>query len=253
MMVRRVLLVLLALAACWGSARAADDLAGAPAPLAEALKKLLADEGHWASTRTSRYFDKGGKLERTDVERHDPSVPDDQQWKLLLRDGRPPTQAEERSWRRTREREMRRRGRPLGAIMDFAAASLAEETRTHLVYSVPIKPGASRRLPAEKFFVLAQVSKERGELDRVAIRTTEAFRVAGVARIENVEADAQFAVIDPQYAAQPNSFIATGTAKIAWLFRVGGRLETEWGQFERVVPYSSRFSVTVGELKALDF
>ncbi|HEY0968355.1 MAG TPA: hypothetical protein VGD88_13270 [Opitutaceae bacterium] len=233
--------------------RAENDLAGAPPVLADALTKLLADEGHWASTRTSRYFDKEGKLERTDVERYDPSLPDDQQWKLLLRNGRPPTVAEEKSWLRTRNREMRRRGRPLGAIMDLAAATLAEETRTHWVYSVPIKPGASRRLPAEKFYVLAQVHKERGELDRVAIRTTEAFRVAGVARVENVEADATFGVIDPQYAAQPAQFIATGSAKVAWLFRVGGRLETEWGQFQRVAPYASRFNVTIGELKALDF
>lgn len=253
MIARGVLLALLTLTSFAAAARAADDLVGAPAPLAAALKKLMADEGYWASTRTSRYFGRDGKLERTDVERHDPSVPDDQQWKLLLRDGRPPTVEEERSWRRTREREMRRRGRPLGAIMNMAAATLAEETRTHLVYFVPIKPGASRRLPAEKFFVLAQVSKDRGELDRVAIRTTEAFRVAGVARVENVEADAKFGVIDPQYPAQPQSFLATGTVNIAWLFRVGGRLETEWDQFQRVTPYASRFSVTVGELKALDF
>ena len=101
--------------------------------------------------------------------------------------------------------------------------------------------------------MLAQVHKERSELDRVAIRTTEAFRVAGVARVENVEADARFGVIDPQYAAQPAQFIATGSAKVAWVFRVGGRLETEWGQFQRVAPYSSRFNVTIGELKALDF
>lgn len=253
MAARFTLILILAFSPALVALRAADDLAGAPAPLADALTKLLADEGHWASTRTSRYFDKDGKLDRTDVERHDPSLPDDQQWKLILRDGRPPTVAEEKSWLRTRNREMRRRGRPLGAIMDLRAATLAEETRTHLVYSVPIKPGASRRLPAEKFFVLAQVQKERGELDRVAIRTTEAFRVAGVARVENVEADAKFDVIDPQYVAQPASFTAMGTVRIAWVFRVGGRLETAWSQFQRVVPYSSRFNVTIGELKALDF
>ncbi|GAB1488332.1 hypothetical protein MASR2M8_07770 [Opitutaceae bacterium] len=253
MVVRLVLLVLLVWASSGMELRAADDLAGAPPALAVALTKLLADEDHWASTRTSRYFDKDGKLERTDVERYDPSLPDDQQWRLLLRNGRPPSVAEQKSWLRTRTREMRRRGRPLGAIMDFAAAILAEETRTHWAYSIPIKAGASRRLPAEKFFVLAQVHKERGELDRIAIRTTEAFRVAGVARVENVEADARFNVIDPQYAAQPAQFTAMGSAKVAWLFRVGGRLETEWSQFERVEPYSSRFNVTIGELKALDF
>jgi hypothetical protein len=104
MIARGVLLALLTLTSFAAAARAADDLVGAPAPLAAALKKLMADEGYWASTRTSRYFGRDGKLERTDVERYDPSVPDGQQWKLLLRDGRPPTVEEERSWRRTRGR-----------------------------------------------------------------------------------------------------------------------------------------------------
>lgn len=233
--------------------RAGEELDLAPPALATALRRLVADEGHWASTRTSRYYDRNGKLERTDIERFDPSQPDDRQWTLLFRDGRPPTAAEVKSWERTRAREMRRRGRPLGAIMDFNHAILAEDSRDHWVFSVPIKPGASRRLPAEKFYVLMQVHKERGDIDRVAIRTSEAFRVAGVATVDNVEADVKFGIIDPQYPAQPASFVAAGEARVAWLFRVGGRFETEWSAFERVVPYSSRFNVTVGELKALDF
>ncbi len=251
MCARSILLLLLVISPAF--ANAADDLAGAPGPLATALTRLLADEGHWASTRTTRHFDRDGKLERTDVERYDPSLPDDRQWTLRLRDGRPPSAGEERSWRRSRERETRRRGRQLGAIMDLSAATLAEETPTHWVYSVPIQPGASRRLPAEKFYVLAQVHKARSELDRVAVRTTEAFRVAGVARVENVEADVRFAVVDEGYAAQPATLVAAGSVRIAWLFRVGGRIETDWAAFERVEPYSSRFSVTIGELKALDF
>lgn len=246
-------LVLVCLLGCAGAAARGDEPTGAPAPLDAALRKLLADEGRWASTRTTRYFDKNGRLERTDVERHDPSRPPAEEWTLLQRDGRPPSAAEARSWRRAREREMRRRGRPLGAVMDFVRATVADETRAHLVYSVPLQPGVSRRLPAEKFYVLLQVDKTRGEIDRLAIRTTDAFRVAGVAQVDHAEADVRFGVIDPAHPAQPVTVTAAGAGRIVWLFRVGGRAEITWDQFERVEPYASRFRVTIGELKALDF
>ena len=226
---------------------------GAPGPLDDALRKLLADEGYWTYTRTIRVFDKDDRLERTDVERYDPSKPEAGRWRLLLRNGEPPSEADVRGWERQRRREMRRRGKPLGAILDFPGATLADDNRSHLIYSIPILPGASRRLPAEKFYVLLQVNKERGEIDRLALRTTEAFRVAGVARVENVEADAVFGVIDPAYPAQPVTATAVGQARVAWFFRVGGRAELSWADFQRVTPYDARYEVTIGDLKALDF
>lgn len=248
----RGLFVLLAFALAT-SALAEPTMSGAPPLLDAALQKLLADEGHWASTRTVRVYDKNDRLERTDVERYDPSQPPDGRWRLLLRNGLPPDADDVRSWERQRTREMRRRGRSLGAILDFPGTALADDNRTHTIYSVPILPGASRRLPAEKFYVLLQVHKKRGEIDRLAVRTTEGFRVGGVARVDNVEADAVFGVIDPQYAAQPVIGTASGQAKVAWLFRVGGRVEIGWSDFKRVEPYDTRFEVSIGDLKALDF
>lgn len=234
-------------------ARATAAETGAPAPLDAALRKLLADEGHWAYTRTIRVFDKHGRLERTDRERYDPSRPESARWRLLSRNGLPPGESQVRGWERQRQREMRRRGRPLGAILDFPAATLADDNRSHLIYSVPIQPGASRRLPGEKFYVLLQVHKERGEIDRLALRTTEAFRVAGVARVDNVEADATFGIVDPEHPAQPVAATAAGTGKVAWIFPVGGRAELSWADFQRVTPYDARYEVSIGDLKALDF
>lgn len=232
---------------------AEPTLTGAPEPLDAALRKLLADEGYWAYTRTIRVFDKNDRLERTDVERYDPSQPEDRRWRLVLRNGLPPSSGEVRGWERQRNREMRRRGRPLGAILDFPRATVADDNRSHLIYSIPIQPGASRRLPAEKFYVLLQIDKTRGEIDRLALRTTEAFRVAGVARVENVEADAIFGVIDPEYPAQPVQATASGEGRVAWVLRVGGRAALSWADFQRVTPYDARYEVSIGDLKALDF
>ncbi len=247
------LLAILPLLAAGAFAQPQPEPTGAPPVLDAALQKLIADDDRWASTRTMRVYDKDGRLERTDVERYNPSLPPDDQWRLVLRNGTPPSAGEVRSWQRQREREMRRRGRPLGAILDFPRATVADETAADVIFTVPILPGASRRLPAEKFYVLMQVSKERGELVRFALRTTEAFRVVGVARVDNVEADAHFGVIDPQYVAQPVKVTAAGAGRVVWLFRVGGRAEISWSDFQRVQPYSDRYNVTIGELKALDF
>jgi len=250
----RIFLVLLSLlTVCLAPARGAATETGAPEPLDAALRKLLAEEGYWAYTRTIRVYDKNNRLERTDVERYDPSQPEDRRWRLVLRNGLPPSSGEVRSWERQRAREMRRRGRPLGAILDFPGATVADDNRSHLIYSIPIQTGASMRLPADKFFVLLQIDKARGEIDRLALRTTEAFRVAGVARVENVEADATFGVIDPDYPAQPVRATAFGAGRVAWVIRVGGRAELSWANFERVTPYDARYEVSIGDLKALDF
>ena len=229
-----------------------------PPPLEAAVQKLIADTDRWAYTQEVREFDKNGKAEPgPTLERYDPSKPESEQWTLRLYRGRIPTASDVQSWKRQKIRESRRRERPLGEIIDFDRAILAEDGEGAWIYRVPIKPGASRRLPEDKFYVLMQVDKIRQELTRVTVRTTEAFRLSGVAglaaKVDRVEIDAQFGVIDAQYAAQPSLINAAGSGRIAWVFRVGGRAEVAWSEMERVKPYRDRFDVQIGDVKALDF
>jgi hypothetical protein len=240
------------------AAMAAIVHAEVPAPLDQAVKKLVADTDRWAYSQEVREFDKNGKSDGGPTrERYDPSKPEDEQWTLQLYRGRIPTEADVRAWQRQKRREAKRRDRPLGEIIDFERAVLTEETELGWVYRLPIKPGASRRLPSDKFFVLMSVGKARMELENVSVRTTESFRLNGLAglaaKVEGVEVDARFAVVDDAYAAQPSVITASGSARVAWVFRVGGRAEVVWTEFQRVKPYRDRYDVQIGDVKALDF
>jgi hypothetical protein len=229
-----------------------------PDPLDQAVKKLVADTDRWAYSQEVREFDKNGKSDGGPTrERFDPSKPEDQQWTLQLYRGRIPTETDVRAWQRQKRREAKRRERPLGEIVDFEQAVLTDETEAGWMYRLPIKPGASRRLPADKFFVLMKVGKKRMELESVSVRTTESFRLNGLAglaaKVEGVELDARFAVVEETYAAQPSVITASGSARVAWVFRVGGRAEVAWTEFQRVKPYRDRYDVQIGDVKALDF
>ncbi|MFN5559873.1 MAG: hypothetical protein ACK5CF_03820 [Opitutaceae bacterium] len=233
-------------------------LAEMPAPLQAAVDKLIADTDHWAYTQEVREYSRRGEPEGgPTIERYDPSKPDEEQWSLRLYKGRIPSESDVRSWKRRKEREMRRRERPLGEVMDFDRAALLEERGEAYVYRVPIKPGVSRRLPSDKFEVVVQVGKVRSEIERVTVRALGGFRLSGVAglaaRVDRVEIDAVFAVVDPAYAAQPSRINAEGAGKVAWVFRVGGRAEIAWSEVTRVKPYKDRFGVEIGDVKALDF
>lgn len=232
--------------------------AAMPAPVETAVGKLIADTDHWAYTQATRTYNLKGKVEEgPTLERFDPSKPDEDQWTLRLYKGRIPNDSDRKAWKKRKAREQRRRERSLGEIIDFERAALASENDGVWNYRVPIKPGASRRLPSEKFFVLLQISKARAEIERVSVRTEEKFRLSGVSglamRLDRAEFDAEFHVVDPQYAAQPKVITAEGAVRIAWLFRAGGRAEVTWGDFQRVKPFRDRYDVKVGDVKALDF
>jgi hypothetical protein len=226
---------------------------GAPPLLDEAIRKWVADENHWAYTQEVRQ--RSGSRTEVRVERFDPSLPYGEQWRLVLKDGTFPSQADERRWRRQKEREMRRRDRmPVAEYFDFANATIAEETATMIRYDVPLDAEAYRRLPLEKFGVSIVVNKERRELEQFTAGLLEQFRMAwGLAKVTDAAVDIEFQVVDPQYAAQPRSISANGEAKVAFFFSRSGDVNVTWSNFERVDPYDDRFVVEIGELRALNF
>lgn len=225
-----------------------------PSPLAVALEKLMADEGHWAYTRTTQIFDRDGRPKGGEqIERYDPSQPEDEQWVLVLRKGAVPTAREVRSWKKKREKEMRRReDTPLGDVLDLGHARVGREDERETVYEIPLKKAASRRFPAEKFVVFMTVNRASQTVVHFGLKAREAFRVVAVAKVEKIELEASFATVDEKYAPQPSVILVNGTGKVLF-FRVGGSAEIKWTDFKRVTPYNDRFVVTLGELKVLDF
>ncbi|MCF7761364.1 MAG: hypothetical protein K9M98_12765 [Cephaloticoccus sp.] len=228
--------------------------AAVPPLLDAAVRKLQADEDHWAYTQTTMAFDRAGKAkERVTVERYDPSRPVAEQWSLLQWQGHEPTAGEMRTWKKRKDREQKRREeKTLGEIMDLGRAHAVSVSESEVVFEVPLLPGASQRLPADKFVVLMTVDPARETLQGFNLKTLEPFRAMGVAKIERIEIEARFHLIDERYAPQPGHILAHGTGKLLF-FRVGGGAEITWSDFKRVKPYQERFEVKIGEMKAFGF
>lgn len=225
-----------------------------PALLATALHKLQAEENRWAFTQTTQTYDRTGAPDGgVMVEKFDPSQPPDQQWTLVLRDGKPPTERQLRTWRKKRDKETRRRQeKSLGQVIDFAQAKAVREEARAVVYEVPLQKEASRRFPSEKFVVFMTVDRAAEALEQVALRTRGSFRMIGVAKVEQVELDVDLRPIDPAYAPQPTRLKVSGSGKVLFV-RVGGSAEITLTDHRRVKPYDERFAVEVGELRVLDF
>lgn len=242
---------LLGLSLVWWVAPA---LAAMPPLLDAAIRKLQADEDHWAFTQTVQEFDgEGQPTGGPTVERYDPSRPDARQWQLLQWRGHAPSEHERRVWRRRKEKEMRRReDKKLGEVMDFDGARAVRDTPDEVVFEVPLRRGESGRLPADKFVVQMLVNRQRETLQSFKLTNRERFRALGIARIDDVEIVAQFGTIDERYAPQPYFIRARGAGRLLF-FKVGGGAEVHWSDFRRVKPYKDRFEVKIGELKAFGF
>lgn len=225
-----------------------------PALLDAALQKLQADENRWAYTQTTQVYDRKGKADGgVTVERFDPSLPYDQQWTLLQEDGRTPTGREQRAWRKRKDKEMKRRDeKALGEVMDLERAREVERYDGQVIFEVPLQPGASKRLPAEKFAVLMAVDEASCTLSEFMLKTVDSFRALGVAKVDRIEIKADFATVDPAYAPQPRRIVASAAGRLLF-FRMGAAAEMTWGDFKRVKPYDERFDVQIGELKVFGF
>lgn len=225
-----------------------------PALLGTALGKLQADEDHWAYTQTTQAYDRKGRPDGgPTVERYDPSQPPAEQWRLIQWQGREPDGRDVRRWEKRKVKEQKRREeKTLGEVMDFDRATVREETTAEVVFAIPLQPGASKRLPAEKFMVHMTVERAREVVTGFSLETTGPFRAMGVAKIDSIEVSADFRTVDESYAPQPHAIQARGAGRVLF-FRVGGAAEIAWSDFKRVKPYNDRFEVRIGELKAFGF
>lgn len=240
---RRILFLLTLAAALPGRAEV-------PALLAAAVRSYGADANRWAFTQTLHSRDRKGK-EQVRVIRFDPSQPDDFQWTLRQRDGRAPTEREQRKFRQEQAERLRKRT-PLGQLLDLERATVAEETEAAVTFAVPLRPDASRRLPPEKFQVWVRVDRQCGHFEQVAVRLRSPLRVAVVAKVKSGAAELEFATVDPAYAPVVTRLQADGEGSVLFV-RVGGRYTATRTDFQRVTPYHERLRVKLGPLQTLDF
>ena len=240
--------------------------ADVPALLGEALQKTLRDTDRWAYTQTSVEQDGKGKVLRRSVVRFDPSKPYAEQYTPLLIDGREPSSADFKKYRRRGEKrgeridKVEREGsdstegnrQSLGELMDLEHATVASEDEKNIIFEVPLKKEGNKRLPPDKFQVLARVDKATHAFQRIEATLREPMRAALVVKIKSGEGLIEFSSVDPKFA--PTPVVLRGTGLYSILFIPGGRsYEATHSDFKRVKPYGDRFDVQIGTMKTIDF
>jgi hypothetical protein len=244
--------VLLAIGAAAGEDDlTADPLAGAPVPLAAAVRKYGADHLRWAYTQRMVIHDRKGRREQEQVARFDPSQPYDVQWTLLEKDGRPATEREIRKHRKDRADRARNR-KTLGELLELGRARVVREDATVLVYEVPLRRGDDTRFPPEKFEVIVHVRMPDETLEMIELRLRDSLRVAGVVKVKNGDGFIRFAPVAEGYSPTVTE-LSVGAEFSVLLIPMGSRTQATRTDFKRVTPYDERFQVKIGPLKAIDF
>lgn len=243
---RLFLFVILLLAAATVRVRAA-----VPALLDEALAAYGREFEHWACTVKTTVRAKDGKVDEETVVRYDPSLPYDEQWTLLTRNGRPATERQVQKHRREMAGQRKDR-KTLGELLELEKAVVAEETDATVTYTVPLSPVDNRRLPPEKFGVAIRVNKATRGLETIEVRLLEPMRVALVGQVKDAGADLKFSQVDPAHTPIVTAIRANGTGSFMFV-GLSASYEQQREDFRRVTPYSDRFSVKIGALKVIDF
>lgn len=234
-----------------------------PPLLETALDKIAADYDHWAYTQTVVEKNEKGKVLREAVVRFDPSKPYAEQFMPLKLDGRPPTAAQLKKYRRQGERRADRiakaesegttpQRQTLGELMDLERATLVEEAADIATFEVPLKKEGNNRLPPEKFRVLARVSKRTGAFESIVAQLREPMRAELVVKIKSGVGRLDFATVDPRFPPAVSTISGHGAGSILFV-PVGRAYDLKRESFQRVKPFGDRFAVKLGPLKSIDF
>ncbi|MDB6127821.1 MAG: hypothetical protein JWM35_1717 [Verrucomicrobia bacterium] len=248
----------------------ADDAAGIPPVLLEALTKVAQSFYRWAYTETRRVTDNKGVTRYETVVRFDPSKPYAEQYQPLKIDGKPPTERQLKDYRRRGEKRAERfakeeaEGKMPGtqlprfgmngssASIDLQHARVVEENAQSVTYEVPLRNDLTATIPVEKFQLMARVGKQSRAFENVALRVRSGFRVKLVVKVTSGEATMDFGVADPKFPPVPLRLAGDASATVMFV-KLGANFDLARTELKRVKPYSERFGVKIGPLKALDF
>ena len=234
-----------------------------PVLLEQALGKVIADYDRWAYTQTKIEKNEKGKVLNRAVVRFDPSKPYPEQYTPLSIDGQTPSPGEQRKYRRQGERRGDRIAKAedqgkappqqtLGELMDLERASLVEETAETATFEVPLKKEGNRRLPPEKFQVLARVNKATAAFEAITAQLRSPMRADVVVKVKSGSGRLEFAAVEPDFAPTVTAISGSGAASIVFV-PIGRSYSIVRSDFQRVKPFSDRFKVKLGPLKSIDF
>lgn len=225
---RRLLVILFWLGGSLAVQAASRDV------LAAAVDRFAAESNEWAYTQTTVSRGDDGRLRREVVVRFDPSRPEDEQFTPLLINGREPTEAQIRRYRRAQEK-YRPQTDPLvlSRLLDVDAARPLREDGEAAFYQVPLRRGEGATIDPEKFYVVVRVNKQERALEEMWVRLREPMRARAFLQLETGEANLHFMRAAGASAPALTALRAKGHGSIAFI-KVGGSYELSRRDFVRV-------------------
>ena len=241
------------LISAWGSSgtEERDLLAGAPEPLAEALRAFSQERDRWAYTERFTSLNRKGAKKEARVIRFDPSLAPEDRWTLLAEDGGPVDERAQRKFRREMTKAGDKRIK-LSEYLQLDRATVVRESPSESVYEVPLRKENNDRLPPDKFQVLVALTPAPWRLAAIDVVLREPMRMALDAKVRSGGARIRFAPADLEHGPVVHAVSGQGEATVL-LVRVGGSFSAERSEFKRVTPFAERFQVKMGNLDYLDF
>ena len=211
--------------------------AEAPPLLSQAIQRSHFGRGDLAFTQQTRAFLSDGGVKEERLERYDPSLPDNQRWRLLEVNGLPATDEQRRNW------EMRKNSRPRRKVdespskyLDLDNATLIGENGREVRFKVPVRSEVQHLLAADNIDVVITVDKQTGNIAGIGAALRQPIRVLmGVARITDLDVDLRINPIEPPDA--PDDVEAGSTARVK-ISKLGRPVEYNWSDFRRVTSFS---------------
>lgn len=206
-----------------------------PPLLAKAIAQLNSGFDDVALTQRTKVFADDGSVSEERLERYDPSLPDNQRWRLLEVDHRPPTPEERQKWETKKNSKPRKKViKAPSDYLDLDHAILAKDTPATAQFEVNFRAEAARLIAVDKLAVLISVDKETATISHIAATLREPLRVAlGLVKITDLDLDVGITSGDEESIPPPGEVRSGSTGRVL-LSKFGSPMEFRWSDFKRV-------------------
>lgn len=209
-----------------------------PPLLAHAIEKWIAGHEDLAFTQHTRVLRDNGEVKEERVERYDPSLPDNQRWRLIEWNGQPASWEQRQKWEGKKNNRPRKKTiKPPGEYLDLEHAALVERSDSTTRFEVNFRPEAARLVAVEKIAVRITVDNRSETITHISGLLKEPLRIAlGLARITDIDLDLHIVQgAGPDWTRAGD--VQTGSTARVRMSKFGDPMEFRWSDFKRVKTY----------------
>ncbi len=212
--------------------------------VAEALRATFADRDEsWAFTET---VTENGQ---TRMSRFDPRLPEDEQWRLISVDGRPPTEKESKSAAQKRKAE-RGTPNPDSPFPDWTgdgkiepeSLSLVEETPAYLIYRfMPPAKDEDDAKSSQYIAITLRIVKDGPYVASVDMRSPKPFKPGVGVKIEEFVTTLSFEPVSANGTILPSTVGFRLLGRAFLVKKINVHTDVSYGEYELVGPERGMF------------